>query len=426
MKVKIIPKQENIPDFDTKEIQIKHIDYYDPPYSSYEADEITEEVISKILEEIPQGLNIYLYLDPYGEVEMFEVNCDGEWLAISFSSHGGTEAKGADGEQTMGIERLKSKIEEQQAVYQALKAGNVDTVCYKEFHNGEWGTDDENYTNRLRLSYYLLYCHIEDEETVAFLFEEELKDRERNSFQGIGSTLQILTHLIRKYNGDGKYAGLLKQAKNANFDCACGYDPEGQMEDDFGANSLLDCIYLCREMEYRDVMGSLVDEWKENTAEWSDSNCRTLIDFNTFLGRDAENERLYQEQLKKLLSAGNSSEGDIISGYKNLIRHYIHSGDYGKAFHLCEKVIETTDYEQIRTLRLFKDILEACFEVAANYGEAAAGLWNWAKTELQKVPQSSWYGNLYIKGIAAAKTMDDSYGKQLEQKYESFLASSRR
>ncbi len=59
MEVKIIPKQENIPDFDTKAIQIKHIDYYDPPYSSYEADEITEEVISKILEEIPKGLNIY-------------------------------------------------------------------------------------------------------------------------------------------------------------------------------------------------------------------------------------------------------------------------------------------------------------------------------------------------------------------------------
>ena len=192
----------------------------------------------------------------------------------------------------MGKGQLKSKIEEQQTIYRSLKAGNDDTVRYKEFHNGEWGTDDENYTNRLRLAYYLLYCHIEDEETVAFLFGEELKDRERNSFQGIGSTLQILTHLIGKYNGDGKYAGLLEQAKSANFDCACGYDPDGQMEDDFEANSLLDCIYLCQEMEYKDVMGSLVDEWKENTTEWSAPNRRVLIDFNTFLGRDAENERL--------------------------------------------------------------------------------------------------------------------------------------
>ena len=52
---------------------------------------IYEEVISKILEEIPQGLNIYLYLDPYGEVDQLEVNCDGEWLAIGLSLHGGTK-----------------------------------------------------------------------------------------------------------------------------------------------------------------------------------------------------------------------------------------------------------------------------------------------------------------------------------------------
>ena len=147
----------------------------------------------------------------------------------------------------MWLEQLRSKIEEQQAVYHALKEGDDGTVCYKEFQNGEWGTDDENYTNRLRLAYYLLYCHIEDEDTVVYLFREELKDRERNSFQGIGSTLQVLTHLIRKYNADGKYADLLKRAKNANFDCACGYDPDGEMDDDLAGNDLLDCIYLCRE-----------------------------------------------------------------------------------------------------------------------------------------------------------------------------------
>ena len=325
----------------------------------------------------------------------------------------------------MWMEWLKAKIEEQQAVYEALKAGNDSTVCYKEFHDREWGIADENYTNRLRLAYYLLYCHIEDEGAVALLFREELRDRERNSFQGIGSTLQILTHLIRKYNVDRKYAGLLERAKNANFDCACGYDPDGQMEDDLAKNSLLDCIYLCRQMEYRDVMGRLVDEWKRNTAECSGSNRRTLIDFNMFLGRDAENEKLLQEQLAEILSAEGSSARDIISGYKDLIRHSLHTGDYGKALCLCEKVIKTTDYGQIRTLRLFKDILEACFEVTANHPEATAGLWNWAKAELQKVPQSGWYGNLYTKGIAAAKAMDDSYGKQIEQGYENFLANFR-
>ena len=325
----------------------------------------------------------------------------------------------------MKFKQLKSKIEEQQAVYHALKEGDNSMVCYKEFQNGEWGTDDENYTNRLRLAYYLLYCHIEDEEVVASLFEEELKDRERNSFQGIGSTLQVLTHLIRKYNADGRYTVLLERAKNANFDCACGYDPNGEVEEDFGNNNILDCIYLCREMEYKDVMGVLVDEWKRNITEWSASDRRMLIDFYTFLGRDVENERLYQEQLEEILSAENSSTRDIISGYKNLIRYYLHMGNYEKALCFCKKVIETTDYDQIRTLRLFRDILEACFELTASDAKTGAGLWIWAKTEFQKVPQSGRYGNLYKKGIAAAKAMNDPYGKQLEQEYEKFLQSVR-
>ncbi len=317
----------------------------------------------------------------------------------------------------MGKEQLKSKIEEQQAVYSALKEEDDSTVCYKEFQNGEWGTDDENYTNRLRLAYYLLYCHIE----VASLFEEELKDRERNSFQGIGSTLRVLTHLIRKYNVDGKYTALLKRAKNANFDCACGYDPDEEVDDDLENSSILDRIYLCREMQYKDVMGVLVDEWKKNTAEWSGADRRMLIDFNAYLGRDAENEGLYREQLEEILSTEKSSTRDIISGYKNLIRYYLHIGDYGKALCFCKKVIETTDYQQIRTLRLFKEILEVCFELTTKDAEAGASLWSWAKTEFQKVPISSRYGNLYTKGIEAAKAMDDPYGGELEQEYESFL-----
>lgn len=63
------------------------------------------------------------------------------------------------------------------------------------------------------------------------------------------------------------------------------------------------CFYLCQYMEYRDVMGSLVDEWKKDITRWNDSNRRTLIDFNAFLGRNEENESLYLEQLEESLSA---------------------------------------------------------------------------------------------------------------------------
>lgn len=325
----------------------------------------------------------------------------------------------------MVTEHLKNKIKEQEHIYHALKAGDTGTVCYKEFQNGEWGTDDENYTNRLRLAYYLLYFHIEDEEAVSYLFQEELEDRENNSFQGIGSTLQILTKLIRKYNADGKYADLLKRAKEANFDCVCGYDPEGEMEDSFEDNSLLDCIYLCQDMDYRDVMGVLVDAWKREVAQWDKTHRDMLISFNIFLGRGEENEGLYQEQLAETLAEEDSCPEDVISGYRNLSRYYLRRKNYEKAICLCKKVIETTDYEEIRTLRLFKEILELCCEIAADAPSADGSLWDWAKAELQKVPQLSWYGNLYKKGIAAAKVMDDPYGKQLEQEYEDFLARYR-
>ena len=90
MEVKIIPKQESIPAFDPTAIKIKHIDDEDYPYSSYEEDEITEEIIAKILKDIPEGVEMYLYLDPSGEVDVFEVICDREWLAIGLSLHGGT------------------------------------------------------------------------------------------------------------------------------------------------------------------------------------------------------------------------------------------------------------------------------------------------------------------------------------------------
>ena len=66
-----------------------------------------------------------------------------------------------------------------------------------------------------------------------------------------------------------------------------------------------------------------------------------------------------------------------------------------------------------------------CFELTASDAKTGAGLWSWAKAEFQKVPQSGRYGNLYKKGIAAAKAMNDPYGKQLEQEYEKFLQSVR-
>ena len=80
-------------------------------------------------------------------------------------------------------------------------------------------------------------------------------------------------------------------------------------------------------------------------------------------------------------------------------------------------VIETTDYGQIKSRRLFRNILEVCFEVTANDPVMGSVLWDWAKAELQNEPQSSWYGNLYTKAIAAAEAVNDPYAEILEKEY---------
>lgn len=70
---------------------------------------------------------------------------------------------------------LKNKIFEQSEVYDKVKNGDRSSVVWKEFHDVKWGTRDSNYLNRNRLAHFILYAKIDDEETIKFLFEEELQ-----------------------------------------------------------------------------------------------------------------------------------------------------------------------------------------------------------------------------------------------------------
>lgn len=314
----------------------------------------------------------------------------------------------------MYVKLLQDKLWEQQEVYRRLKAGDAGTVCYQERQDAVYGTQDANYTNRMRLSYYLLYAHIDDEAAITYLFEEELKDRETNSFQGIGQTISILTSLLREYNRNHTYDHLFERAKTANFDCACGYDANVQISRNIRSNDLMDCIYLCQDMDYRDIMEPMVELWKESVSEWNDSSRRTLISFHSFLGREEENETLYKEQLQEARQTGTMQE--IIAVYVKLIQHYLCLKQYGKARDILDEVLKTADWQKIRRIRLFGDLLEAAFEITENQPETAGEMWNWAKEQMQQ--QTNIYGNLYKKGIAAAKAVDDPYAAELEKEYQ--------
>lgn len=89
MEYQIISKQDNIPPFGSQAIKVQQIEYFDPPYKAYRGTEITEKIIAEVLKEISDGINIYLYLDPDGEDNWLEVNCDGEWIALGYSGEFG-------------------------------------------------------------------------------------------------------------------------------------------------------------------------------------------------------------------------------------------------------------------------------------------------------------------------------------------------
>lgn len=313
----------------------------------------------------------------------------------------------------MHSELVKEKLFEQSKVYQALKCGDHSQVQYVEQYDEVWGKSDRNYRNRMRLAYYLLYAHIDDEDTVAYLFQEELKDRKSNSFQGIGNTLNVLTSMLDKYNVAGKYDGMLDEAKNANFDCACGFDKNCKINNEISSLDLMDCIYLSQELHYEEVMDILVDDWKNSITQWTDANRKTLIDFNSFLGKEAENKELYENLLRNAIATGKTFE--IVFAYNDVIQYYIKGEKIETAYSYLKRMIDTTDFKEVERIRLFGDVLEECFDIICGGAVNSIELWKWAKVYLSK--RANMYGDLYTKGLAAAKMVNDSYSEKLELEY---------
>lgn len=313
----------------------------------------------------------------------------------------------------MNSELVKEKLFEQTKVYQELKSGEYSQVKYVEQYDKVCGKSDRNYLNRMRLAYYLLYAHIDDENAVVYLFQEELKDRKSNSFQGIGNTLNVLTAILNKYNVAGKYDRMLDEAKNANFDCACGFDKNYKIDNEISSLDLMDCIFLSQDLDYKDVMEILVNSWKKSVTQWTDTNRKTLIRFNSFLGKELENREIYETLLESAITIGKTFE--IVSAYNDVIQYYIDSKNIENAYFYIKRMIDTTDFKEIERIRLFDAVLEECFDIICGDARNSLELWKWAKPYLSN--RNNMYGNLYTKGIAAARCVNDPYSEKLELEY---------
>lgn len=310
---------------------------------------------------------------------------------------------------------LRKLIARQKPLYEKVVSGDFSEVCYQEQYDEQDGTYDGNYTNRLRLAYYLFYGHQEKESLVVSLFKEELKDRENNSFQGIGSTLELLTVLLGKYNQGGKYDVLFERAGNANFDCACGYTRNMQIDPDINAWDIHDAIAGAIDMWELDIAGELVQIWQGSVSEWDSRQIAQLISYNKDIVLEERNEGLLEKNLAMVREKGNNKE--IISVWHDLIRHQVQFGKWDKAYQNLMQLRQHTKLEEIQRKDLFNFILERCAEIISNYPQKAQELWDWCKPYLQQ-KDDYLHGNLYKKGIDAANAVGDSYALELEKKYQ--------
>lgn len=314
-------------------------------------------------------------------------------------------------------ETVKECIKNQSELFQKVKNDDYFEVCYQQKQTEKYGICDKNYTSRLRLAYYILFEKADCENIVKRLFEEELKDRQTNSFQGIGTCLEILTCLLMKYNCENKYQSLFQRAKNANFDCACGYTTDIEVESNLDNYKIEDCIDIAVKMKCFDYAEILVDCWKENVSEWNEQALYSLTRYNKNIGREIENEQPLRQLLDIRLSNGKNF--DSISEWRNLIHYDIQFKNYEKAYQNLADMKKQTKFSEIYRRNLFKYILEDCMELICGYPDRAEELWNWAKPFIKEYSAAgSMHGNLYKKSIEAAHIVQDVFEEELSQSYD--------
>lgn len=148
-------------------------------------------------------------------------------------------------------------------------SGDMSDYVYCAQHSEELGTFDKNYANRTRLCYALYYNVSEVPDKIALvrgLFIEELKDRETNSLQGIGDNLEILTSMLIEL-GEPSDSELFGRAKNANFDCACGYEPHVIKPTPLDEFSPYDCINTLSDFGETELVCKLTDGFKSGELD---------------------------------------------------------------------------------------------------------------------------------------------------------------
>lgn len=306
---------------------------------------------------------------------------------------------------------IRKAVERQQSLYRQAQAGDLSRAVYRPYNDPSWGCRDANSRDRTRLACYLLFGGAEDLPLAERLFEEELKDRRSNSFQGIGPCLEMLTALLARHNEDGRYDELFRQAKNANFDCICGYDPGKKGPESLDQLDLTDCIDLAVLLDQPEEVRQMVQIWKAGVRRWDDDNCRALLRWNDYLGDTGDHERLYRQKLRN--AQRNGSQISRLSAGRDLMRHYIQTCEFSKAKGQLDQ-LRREGLEDCRQGNLFRFVLEDCMDIILGGGKDGEELWRWSKPWLAE-QQDRLHGNLRRKAAQAARKLGDPEAQDMER-----------
>ena len=316
----------------------------------------------------------------------------------------------------------------------------VNIFVYKKDNEAEY-TKDKNYIERLKLVLSILYHKNRNElmnkksfeDLLVFLFEEEIKDRQTNSYQGIGTSLEIMSFLfVKLYNGHinkllSKYKDLFYKAKNANFDCNCGYhvddyDYYNERLDELNLDSIISYFI---DIDESKLLSKLVDIWKGTVKEWDKKNLDKLKYYESLI----EDKESLLETTKKLFEMAvqeNESNWDIVSALNNYLKSLIDNNKYDYAWQLMTKYmnnIKNIQDDKFYNINLGRFIIERAADIMLNINNDKLEKEIWAFiSEPFTSEHHSFYLKLYEKVLLCCDIVkDEKIKNKISQEYQKEL-----
>ena len=316
----------------------------------------------------------------------------------------------------------------------------VNIFVYKKDNESEY-TKDKNYIERLKLVLSILYHKNRNElmnkksfeDLLVFLFEEEIKDRQTNSYQGIGTSLEIISFLfVKLYNGHinkllSKYKDLFYKAKNANFDCNCGYhvddyDYYNERLDELNLDSIISYFI---DIDESKLLSKLVDIWKSTVKEWDKNNLDKLKYYESLI----EDKESLLETTKKLFEMAvqeNESNWDIVSALNNYLKSLIDDNKYDYAWQLISKYmnnIKNIRDDKFYNINLGRHIIERAADIMLNINNEKLEKEIWAFiSEPFTAEHHSFYLKLYEKVLLCCDIVrDEKLKNKISQEYQKEL-----